>query len=193
MKKLSTYLFLFLFSFSAPSFADDIRDFQIEGMSIGDSLLNYVSKDQIKISENNSSFMKNKDGVNKFIVIFINSLPKEEYEEIQVTYKIKDKGYVIQSIDGVIKFADNFKGCKKKKKVVVKDLKEIFIDAKIRDVEERHSADKSGKSTHASTYFNLNSGGQVHVWCTNWSDEMQWINSLAVTLRSKEYKDFLNK
>ena len=83
-------------------------------MSIGDSLLNYVSKDQIKISENNPSFMKNKDGVNKFIVIFINSLPKEEYEEIQVTYKIKDKGYVIQSIDGVIKFADNFKGCKKK-------------------------------------------------------------------------------
>jgi hypothetical protein len=31
-----------------PSHADDIRDFQIEGMSIGDSLLNYFSKDQIK-------------------------------------------------------------------------------------------------------------------------------------------------
>ena len=41
MKKLSTYLFLILFSFSAPSFADDISDFQIEGMSIGDSALNY--------------------------------------------------------------------------------------------------------------------------------------------------------
>ena len=28
--------------------ADDIRDFQIEGMSIGDSLLDYFSEEQIK-------------------------------------------------------------------------------------------------------------------------------------------------
>ena len=47
MKKLSTYLFLILFSFSAPSFADDIRDFQIEGMSVGDSLLDYFSEEKI--------------------------------------------------------------------------------------------------------------------------------------------------
>ena len=48
MKKLSTYLFLILFSFSAPSFADDIRDFQIEGISIGGSLLDYMSEEEIK-------------------------------------------------------------------------------------------------------------------------------------------------
>ena len=48
MKKLSTYLFLILFSFQTPSQADDIRDFQIEGMSIGDSLLDYTSEKEIK-------------------------------------------------------------------------------------------------------------------------------------------------
>ena len=47
MKKLSTYLFLILFSFSAPSYADDIRDFQIEGMSTGDSALNYFTEDEL--------------------------------------------------------------------------------------------------------------------------------------------------
>ena len=51
MKKLSTYLFLVLFSFSAPSFADDISEFQIEGMSIGDSLLDYMSEEEIKENE----------------------------------------------------------------------------------------------------------------------------------------------
>ena len=51
MKKLSTYLFLLLFSFPTPSQADDIRDFQIEGVSIGDSLLDYMSEEEIK--ENN--------------------------------------------------------------------------------------------------------------------------------------------
>ena len=48
MKKLSTYLFLVLFSFQTSSLADDISDFQIEGMSIGDSLLDYVDKDYIE-------------------------------------------------------------------------------------------------------------------------------------------------
>jgi len=47
MKKLSTYLFLILFSFQTLSLADDISDFQIEGMSIGDSLLDYFSEEEI--------------------------------------------------------------------------------------------------------------------------------------------------
>jgi len=47
MKKLSAYLFLFLFGFSAPSFADDIRDLEIGGMSLGDSLLDYFSEKEI--------------------------------------------------------------------------------------------------------------------------------------------------
>ena len=52
MKKLSTYLFLILFSFSAPSFGGDISDFQIEGVSIGDSLLDHFSKEEIENSLN---------------------------------------------------------------------------------------------------------------------------------------------
>ena len=57
MKKLSTYLFLILFSFSAPSFADDISDFQIEGISIGDSLLDYMSEQNIKTEIKNTRYM----------------------------------------------------------------------------------------------------------------------------------------
>ena len=44
MKRLSLYLFLILFTLQTPSQADDIRDFQIEGMSIGDSALDYFSE-----------------------------------------------------------------------------------------------------------------------------------------------------
>jgi len=51
MKRLSLYLFLLLFSFQASSWADDITDFQIEGMSIGDSLLDHFSKSQINKAE----------------------------------------------------------------------------------------------------------------------------------------------
>ena len=36
-----------IFSFQTWTKADDIRDFQIEGMTIGDSLLDYVSEGEI--------------------------------------------------------------------------------------------------------------------------------------------------
>ena len=47
MKKLYVYLFLVFFALQTPSSSDDIRDFQIEGMSIGDSLLDYFSEEEI--------------------------------------------------------------------------------------------------------------------------------------------------
>ena len=46
MKKLLVILVLGLFLIT-PSFADDISDFEIEGMSIGDSMLDYFSKSEI--------------------------------------------------------------------------------------------------------------------------------------------------
>ena len=46
MKKFLAILIL-IFTLQTPSQADDIRDFQIEGMSIGDSLLDYFSENQI--------------------------------------------------------------------------------------------------------------------------------------------------
>ena len=47
MKKLLILLFS-LFVFSSPSvFADDISDFQIEGISIGESLLDYMTENEI--------------------------------------------------------------------------------------------------------------------------------------------------
>ena len=47
MKKLLAIVVLGLFLIT-PSQADDIRDFQIEGMSVGDSLLTYLDKKFIK-------------------------------------------------------------------------------------------------------------------------------------------------
>ena len=47
MRIFITVLFLIL-SLQSWTKADDIRDFQIEGMSIGDSLLDYISENEIK-------------------------------------------------------------------------------------------------------------------------------------------------
>ena len=46
MKKLFA-VFILIFTLQTPSQADDIRDFQIEGVNIGDSLLDYFSEEKI--------------------------------------------------------------------------------------------------------------------------------------------------
>ena len=113
MKKLSTYLFLILFSFSAPSFADDISDFQIEGISIGDSLLDHFSKKEIEkgSKENYKS--------NKFVGVQLSLQSYELYEDIQIHYK-PNENYIIGSVLGGI-FFDNINDCYSKKDEVVAD------------------------------------------------------------------------
>ena len=191
MKRLSLYLFLILFALPTPSQADDIRDFQIEGMSIGDSLLDYFSKEEIKQAENNSTLM----GDEKFIIIFSPS-QSEIYDQVQITYKFKDKKYLIHSLEGKLEFKNNIKGCDKKMKEISNEVKDMFKDVEITEaVDKIHDGDESGKSTTTGTFFLFKSKDYVDIYCTDWSTEMYekegWIDDLTVTLGSSEYRNFL--
>ena len=126
MKKLSKYLFLFLFSFSATSFADDIRDLEIGGMSVGDSLLNYFNKKEINDNffiasyyEKNEKFYiyESKEGTSDNFQI---------YDGLQLVLKSKDKKLKINSILGFIDYSDNIENCYKKQNEIVKEFSNSF-------------------------------------------------------------------
>ena len=80
----------------APSLADDIRDFQIEGISIGDSLLDHFSKKEVK------DFFEIKYAVNyypkskKFFTLGTFSEGKI-YKQILFGLKASDNKYIIKS------------------------------------------------------------------------------------------------
>ena len=84
MKKFLVILILIL-TFQTPSQADDIRDFQIEGMSIGDNLFDYITKEELKNKK--KAYYKNK----KYIAILIYKPTFETYEMVQIVYKNIDK------------------------------------------------------------------------------------------------------
>ncbi|MDA9664021.1 hypothetical protein N9T25_01965 [Candidatus Pelagibacter sp.] len=110
MKRLLLIVIL-TFSFQTLSKADDIRDFEIEGMSIGDSLLNSYSRNQI-IENIDPNVLKDTDGKFKttgFYGLF------NEYDGIQFTFKSNDKKYIIYGISAGI-FYSNIKQCEKKLK-----------------------------------------------------------------------------
>ena len=90
MKKLLGILVL-IFALQTPSWADDIRDFQIEGMSIGDSALDFFSREEIIDNINNENTFEYKD--RKFVQIgtFKSSfeINQECYHNLQVFFKME--------------------------------------------------------------------------------------------------------
>ena len=85
--------------------ADDIRDFEIEGMSIGDSLLEYVTEKEILNNIINYNYKND-----EFFVINIKTLKYlKTYDSIEIFLKKNDKKYILYSID-----AANFYDDKKK-------------------------------------------------------------------------------
>ena len=131
MKKLLGILVLGLFLIT-PSQADDIRDFQIEGMSIGDSLLNHFSKKKILASKVNWYKYLEK---NKFITIALESSDFQKYEYVDVNAKYGDDNYIIDSIAGSIYFGENkeikdINHCYIKQKEIAQDFSQIFENSK---------------------------------------------------------------
>ena len=120
MKKLSTYLLLVLFSFSNLVHADDVRDFEIEGISIGDSLLDHISK---KIIKKNKKDYYNND---KFTAVEFEDSIFKNYDGAQIHYKTKGDKYIIYALDFVLLFENNFDKCFKNQDQIVNDLSNTF-------------------------------------------------------------------
>ena len=72
-----------IFCLQSWTWADDIRDFQIEGMSVGDSALDYFSKK--KITNNLTKNYKD----NEFIEAEI-EVDSDKYDVVQIRFKKTD-------------------------------------------------------------------------------------------------------
>ena len=68
MTKRFLIILILIFNLSNFSFADDIRDLQIEGIGIGDSLLDYYSSEEIELQVSRTTSGYKSD---KFIIFFI--------------------------------------------------------------------------------------------------------------------------
>ncbi len=188
MKKLSTYLFLILFSFSAPSFADDISDFQIEGMSIGDSLLDYLSKEEIT-----TGIERTKPAYNyltdEFGEVYLHD-KFETYDQLSFKVKPNDNNYIIYSIKGSISYDDKLEQCFAKQKEIVEEFSALYKNA--RKVEETpvFPFDPTGKSKSHSIIFIFDSGDEIKVACTEYKKSLKiennWEDSLQIVIAKKE-------
>ena len=169
MKLIKLLLTIFILSSSYYNFAksDDIKDFQIEGISIGDSLLNYFDKDLIY---KNDKYVQIGAGNNKNLKLNIDS---KTYDNLSIILKTVDNTYKVYSLGGRI-FCEDINVCKLKKKQIVSDLKIFFgDDVTVEDVVKNHNADPTGNSKSFSTFFIFESSNDyVEVYIYDWSKNM---------------------
>ena len=166
MKKLLGILVLGLFLIT-PSWADDIRDFQIEGMSIGDSLLDYFSEEKIIKSKRRTFEHKS------FYIASIADSKFITYESIDFYLKTNDKKYKIYAINALIFYRDRIKECTKKKAEILIEL-EKSLDKKFIDTGTfPHTLDESGLSKQIQSVYEFSSGANVRVECYDWTNKMK--------------------
>ena len=190
MKRLSLYLFLILFSLQTPSWADDIKELQIEGMSIGDSLLDYFSEKEI-----NSSLRLNYEE-SDFYKIEIRNNKFEIYEIVGFHFKAYDQRYEIFGISGSTLITKSFKECLADKEKIEKEISLIFEKSRRFDHGTLNPAwDKKTKFNQVEFY--LENNDSVVVTCYDWSKKAEqengWNDNISVELYLKELSDFIRK
>ena len=194
MRIFITVLVLIL-SLQSITKADDIRDFQIEGMSIGDNLFNFITKKEFENASKDSRIHYHKD--NKFAELLFYKLQKfKTYDGVRVIWKPKDKDYKLYGISGVVYFRNNFQDCENKKKTIVNEISKFFVETKKIDRGKViHTADKTGNSYFNEIYFPIDGFDQIRIYCVNWSkkkekEENYW-DALNVIIGGKEFGKFL--
>ena len=167
-----------IFSLQSLTKADDIRDFEVDGMSIGDSALDYYSESKIKANKQN--WYKGK------------KYSTSEIGNLQISYKTKDSKYILVSIDKM-KSMDMSK-CMEEISLVIDEVEAVFSDKiKLKGPERiKHWADKSKKSWYDQYTFKFPNKDSIVVECYNWSKNVAWLDHLRVRIVSKEFINFLN-
>ena len=179
-------LTLFVLFFSSSVIAEDITDFQIEGISVGDSLLSFFSKN--KIEETTSIYYpKSNSYYQKQFKINSNL-----YDELEILLKNNDNNFIIKGIGAKKYFKDNIEDCYSLKKNISSDIFSLFKDVEIIDGKKRkHYADTTGKSFTTDYQINFNDKSYISISCYDWSNKLNLTDSLKVYVHSKEIFNFL--
>ena len=183
---MKTLLTLFVLLFSSSLFAEDISDFEIEGISVGDSLLDHLSIEEI--NKFYMSYYPNSD--QKFSTIEFKRKDLDiikNYDVIQITYKKDNEDFNIYGLVGAIYFEDKILECETKKNQIVKEIESLFKNLKKYKNEISHPIDQTGKSRLYGYEFENSRGDFIQVACYDWSDDMGYSDNLRLEIVTHEF------
>jgi len=182
MKKLLSYLIIIFFGSLTFSFSEDISDFQIEGISVDGSVLDYftsttlarTSKVKMKIKSSSIEAKEAPSGSGSYTdsygeseasetieTIKVTSIPQnnlETYDDVKVTYFSETN--IIKNVTGIKYFEKN--SCDGKQKEAFNDLNKILAGNYKLDKKKRIVTEDIKLVQYA---FNLENGGSIKIEC----------------------------
>ena len=205
MKKIF-FLIILILSFQTLSLADNIRYFQIEGMKIGDSALDYFNESQLEDNEQGWHNYTYKEYSTSFVA------GKGIYNWFLVSYKNDDNNFTIEALAaGFEKSNYDNKECNNKLDAVALNISELFKNTaqeKKRFYKLKSDAARiypfTGKSTVTSLSFNFLDGAKIILACYNMDKEakknqsllksvLKQNDSFRIDVRSSVFENHLKK
>ena len=190
--KIFLSLLILIFSIQSWTLADDIREFEIEGISIGDSLLDFYSIGQIEsLDDNFKVFYKDKE----FYDLQLDVKKYETWPILSFSVKKNDKKYIIHAVAGG-KFVKSLKQCRQQQNQIIKDITDTFlVDIKSKKYNFKYEDLADGKSIAYVDDFDL-FNGSLRVYCTDWSDQTElettYTDNIRLEIGTQEYFEWLN-
>jgi hypothetical protein len=202
MKKLLILLFSTLISFSV--FADDISDFEIEGISIGDSLLEYMTQGEILkgVERNKYDYPYLSEPLKYFEIYLFEEFPI--YDVVSVFIKNNESSkyvtnsnekYIVLGTRGMIYYNGDYDNCIINRDEVVEELSNIYKNSSKEKIISNHPIDPSGKTIIDGVYFSFLGGGVSDAACFKIEEtlkkEYDWKDFLQVSIYSSEVTSWL--
>tara|TARA_B100002051_G_C16490486_1_gene512635 strand:+ start:101 stop:700 length:600 start_codon:yes stop_codon:yes gene_type:complete len=189
-------ILILIFSLQSWSKADDISEFEIEGISVGDSLLLYMDEKEIK-----NEFKKNREHYAylkepfKFREVYKFNNPNfEQYESISFFVKPDDKSYIIYFIRGMKSYINDMEACLEQRNIISNEIENLIPESKTYESNFKSSLDKSGRSSFKQLIFIFNSGDEIVISCNDWEESLRkknnWTEGLSVAIHKKEITDW---
>ena len=189
---MKTLLLTLLLSISQITSADELSDFEVLGMSIGDSLIDFMPEVDILYeiekykSSNRYSHLKEPD---KFFEITVPKQENDLYDGAEVFIKnTTKKDFTIYGIRGYRYYIEDFDACIKKRNQISEILINFFPDSKTGSLITEY---KTGITDNFSIG---NSERIIDANCINLEETFRlknnFLEGLSFVIRNKEFSDW---
>ena len=193
-KIIAIIIFLFIY-LPNKSIADDINDYQLEGISIGDSLLKYFSKNYIEKKKSDLKFGKKK--IKEYQKIY-KKKNNDQYDVLIIYFKSNDSDYIIKQIKARKYFKNKIEECYRQQEIIVGALEKILLSSeKFETGMVKNNSYPNGESYLKDITFYTSKNSKMHITCYDFSKkDTRSKDRLDVVFKSGEYSNwyrYINK
>ena len=171
MKKLLGIVVLGLI-FCKIGFTEEITNFELEGISIGDSLFKYMSEEKMEKEEKESNIAYKNLGKQIFFEAYINSSTKD-FDNISFFVKSNDKNKAIYAIYANKVYKNNVDECFARLNELTKQYDKDLNSLKKKSERLKIKYDPSGKSYLKRIIYKFNNGDRIAMECYDFDESFQ--------------------